>query len=67
MRIELFSRKRLLKRPLWYFRIRAANGELIAQSEGYSRKIDALGTANLLKNGAAGADIVGMRDSGDVR
>jgi uncharacterized protein YegP (UPF0339 family) len=66
MKIELFSRRGLRGRR-YYFRVIAANGEPIAQSEGYSRKIDALGTANLLKNGAAGAEIIGMRDSGDVR
>lgn len=58
MRIVLFSRKRLLKRPLWYFRIVARNGEPVAQSEGYSRRIDAMQTAHLLKEKLAGAPVV---------
>jgi uncharacterized protein YegP (UPF0339 family) len=49
MKIELFSRKRLLARPKWYFRIVAGNGEIVAQSEGYSRRLDAVSTANSLK------------------
>lgn len=28
----------------WYFTVRAGNGEAISQSEGYSRKDDALDT-----------------------
>lgn len=58
MRIEIFSRRSLLGGRKWYFRVRAANGEPISQSEGYSRKIDARGTANLMKNGLADAAIV---------
>jgi uncharacterized protein YegP (UPF0339 family) len=58
MRIELFSRKRLVGRPRWFFRIRAGNGEIVAQSEGYSRRIDARGTADALKAGLANAEIV---------
>lgn len=27
--------------PAWYFRLRARNGEIIAASEGYTRKADA--------------------------
>lgn len=45
-RIEFF-RGKLLKR--WYFRIRAANGQIIAASEGYSRKIDCIQTASHLR------------------
>jgi len=32
----------------WRFRIRARNGEIIAQSEGYKAKADAIDTARLL-------------------
>lgn len=49
--IELFlSRRRFpwLRRQ-WYFRIKAANGEIIAQSEGYTRKESALTTIHLLR------------------
>lgn len=58
MKIELFSKRTVLGAKRWYFRVRAANGEPIAQSEGYNRRVDALGTAHLLKNGMASAEIV---------
>lgn len=58
MTIVLFSRKRLLARhPTWYFRIVAKNGEPVAQSEGYSRRIDAKETALVLKRDLASAEI----------
>lgn len=57
MRIEIFRRLTLFG-VRWFFRIIAANGESVAQSEGYSRKIDCRGTANLLKNGLGRAEIV---------
>jgi uncharacterized protein YegP (UPF0339 family) len=59
MRIELFSRKRILKRPLWYFHIVAANGEIVAQSEGYSRRLDAKTTAEHLRHN--------LHEAGEVR
>ena len=64
MKIEFFTRLGLRGRR-HYFRVLAANGEPIAQSEGYARKIDAVGTANLLKNGVTDAELVGLRD-GDL-
>lgn len=57
MRIELFSHKRLLKRPVWYFRIVARNGETVAQSEGYSRRIDAMDIAHKLKDELGSAKV----------
>jgi uncharacterized protein YegP (UPF0339 family) len=58
MKIEIYSRRTLVGGLRHYFRIRAANGEIVAQSEGYSRRIDARGTANLLRNGLGSAEIV---------
>lgn len=58
MRIELFSRRRFVKGPLWYFRIVANNGETVAQSEGYSRRIDAMDTAHMLKESLGKAQVV---------
>lgn len=58
MKIELFSRKRLIGRPLWYFRIRAHNGQVVAQSEGYARRIDAMDTAHHLKEALGKATVV---------
>jgi uncharacterized protein YegP (UPF0339 family) len=50
MRIEVFAKRNLIGRKLWYFRVRASNGEPIAQSEGYSRRLDAVSTANSMKS-----------------
>lgn len=33
---------------LWYFHLRSINGEIIAASEGYSRKIDLLRAISLV-------------------
>ena len=51
---EVFERQgRLAEDPrrrvsAWYFRLRARNGEIVAQSEGYHNKQDAIDTARLL-------------------
>jgi uncharacterized protein YegP (UPF0339 family) len=66
MRIEIFSARNLLGRKRWYFRVRAANGQKVAQSEGYSRRFDAVSTAHSLKAGLANAEIPSFRDEGDV-
>jgi uncharacterized protein YegP (UPF0339 family) len=58
MKIEIFSRRSLIGLPRWYFRVRAGNGKIIAQSEGYSRHIDARSTAYSLKSGIPNAEIV---------
>lgn len=48
MHVEIFHRLTLLG---WrfYFRIRARNGRILAQSEGYHNRADALQTINSLK------------------
>jgi uncharacterized protein YegP (UPF0339 family) len=51
MKFELFSR-RGLRGKRWYFRIRAANGEPIAQSEAYVHKDSAIRTIELIKREA---------------
>lgn len=58
MRIELFKRKLPLMRPTWYFRIRSVNGQIVAQSQGYSRRIDAMDSAHHLKESLATARVV---------
>lgn len=58
MRIQIFSRRRALLGGLqWYFRIRASNGQIIAQSEAYQRHIDARATAESLKRDLGNAQI----------
>lgn len=46
-RIEFFRGGVIRKR--WYFRIRAGNGQIVAHSEGYSRKVDCIQTAAHLR------------------
>jgi uncharacterized protein YegP (UPF0339 family) len=46
-RIEIFSRGLIVKR--FYFRIRATNTQVVAQSQGYSRKIDCIQSAAHLR------------------
>ena len=58
MKIELYSRVTLLGRK-WFFRIRASNGEIIAQSESYSRKVDAIATAQAIRQNVGTATIEG--------
>jgi uncharacterized protein YegP (UPF0339 family) len=56
--IEVFSRFNLRRlRKQWYFRIRAGNQEILAQSEGYQNQADALGTVKLLQKGLGGAEL----------
>jgi len=57
MRIELFSRATLFGRK-WFFRIRSSNLQVVAQSEAYSRHIDAKRTAESIKQYAGYAEIV---------
>ena len=41
----------------WYFNMQAANGEKVAQSEGYTSRQSALNTINLIRREAANAPI----------
>lgn len=56
LRIVLFRRWSILG-SRWYFTIKAANGEPIAQSEGYNSHRSCRDTADLLKAGLANAII----------
>lgn len=58
LRIEIFPRRGLLGKR-WYFRVRAANGEPIAQSEAYHNRADAKATAMLLRAAMPDAEIYG--------
>jgi uncharacterized protein YegP (UPF0339 family) len=49
MKIEIFARRALLGGKQWYFRVKARNGETIAQSEGYRNRADCRQTAQLLR------------------
>ena len=46
--IEIFPR-RTLRGKRWFFRIRGANGEPLAQSEAYHNRSDCVATAQLLR------------------
>ena len=43
MKFEIFSRSGLLGRR-WYFRLRAKNGEIVAQSQRYKQRESAVET-----------------------
>ena len=57
MKIEIFARRGLFGRR-WYFRIVAANGEPLAQSEGYHNKSDVAGATISLRGKLGDASIV---------
>jgi len=41
----------------WYWRLKAANGEIIAQSEGYTSKQNCLGSIALVKASDKAAEV----------
>ena len=45
-------------KALWYFNIKAGNGKIIAASEGYSKKYNALKTIHSLKLGIPLAKVI---------
>lgn len=53
MKINIFKSK-----GQWYFNIKSANGKIVAQSEGYTRKHNALKTISAMKAAVASAEIV---------
>ena len=55
MKIELFKSD---TNGEWYFRVRAKNGQVIAASEGYKNRLDALQTAKSLRFGLLFATVV---------
>lgn len=57
MKIETFSRRGIRGRR-HYFRVRASNGEPIAQSEGYHNRADMMATIRLLRSSLSKAEIV---------
>ena len=57
-RFELFSRKRLIGRTQHYFRIVAANGEKIAQSESYTNKDDRNNAVQIILGLDAGTPVI---------
>jgi hypothetical protein len=44
-RVEVYARG---LRQRWKFRVRAANGQIVATSEAYVRRVDAMSTAERL-------------------
>ena len=60
MNIEVF-RSGIIRKQ-WYFRFRATNGQIVAQSEGYRNRQDCINTANSIKLRAADAQIIVLED-----
>jgi uncharacterized protein YegP (UPF0339 family) len=54
---EIFSRFTIRGRR-WYFRMKAGNGETIAQSEGYTRPEAALDAVTLIQRTALTASVI---------
>lgn len=59
LRIEIFPRRSLFRGTQWYFRIKAANHQVLAASEGYNKRADCLHTATLLRDQLHEAGIFG--------
>jgi uncharacterized protein YegP (UPF0339 family) len=62
-RIEIFSRGVIRKR--FYFRIRATNTQIVAQSQGYSRKIDCIQSVAHLRGTLIEAPLFDMDKGGE--
>lgn len=58
MKVEVFPCRNLLGMKRWYFRIRAENGQIVAQSEAYSRKTDAMSTVQSIRQNVGTAEII---------
>jgi uncharacterized protein YegP (UPF0339 family) len=58
MKVQVFSRKKLVGRRQWHFRVVGANGEIVAQSEGYFNRADMMSTLRLLRSQLPKAEIV---------
>ena len=58
MKIEIFPGRNLVGERRWYFHILGGNGEIMAPSESYVRKIDCVKSAEKLKAELQFADIV---------
>jgi uncharacterized protein YegP (UPF0339 family) len=58
VKVQVFSRKKLLGRRQWYFRVVGGNGETVAQSEGYFNRADLMSTLRLLRSQLPSAEIV---------
>ncbi len=58
MRFELHrARRGVARRPQFYFRIVAENGETLAHSEGYANREDALSAMAVISHGALVAEV----------
>ncbi len=51
LKVEVFYRRNIFGKKRHYFRIKAGNGEIIAQSEAYKNDADCVHTARLIMSG----------------
>lgn len=56
MHFKIFPRWTLLGRR-WFFHLKAKNGRIIAQSEGYANRLDCLQTVQTIQQGARHASV----------
>jgi uncharacterized protein len=55
MHFEIYRRR--LHRAPWRWRLRAANGEIIASGQGYRRRIDCVNAIDLIRKQAGNAEL----------
>lgn len=57
LKFQVFQRRNVMGLKRWYFRLRAGNGEIIAQSEAYTRKENAIYAATFIRANADNAAV----------
>lgn len=57
MKFHIFRRLTMLG-PRWYWHLRATNGQIVCQSEGYRNEADARSTISSIRKNAAYAKVV---------
>jgi len=61
MKVEVYTRFSLKSfKRLWYWRVRAGNGEIVASGEGYVNRADALAMIARLKAELPEARVINM-------
>lgn len=58
MRFEIFQRRNAFGIKRWFWRLKAANNEIIAQSEAYNKRQSAWDTCTAIRSGVSEATII---------
>ncbi len=62
MKFEYWRSKRVFGSDQWYWHLKAANGKIVAQGEGYSTKENCLRTIGLVKATSNSTDTEEIQD-----